>query len=712
MSPRRTKRTDHPGAGPVPPDQPITDPADGPGAARPEPTRRQRRADRKRGDALAAAALSGGATGAQAAAGPAKGGRAFRFPALLVIIGLLVAGVVLQGRLTTPTAPVTASDDLGRALPTADPAGSLGSTWFCAAGTAYGTQTPTPPARAAGPPSTTTSSSTTSTTRPRAPGTTPGTTAGTTPRPPGTVVGAADDTPPVFVVAEHTVIVANAGDQPQQVAVTVYPSEGAPATRQLTVVGHSRSDLTLSDVVKAPFASATVEATGGLISVQHRLLGPNGRVVSACASAPASNWYFPAGTTRPGTRQVFIAFNPFPERAVLDFAFQVEDESGNQAPRESNKLIGKVVPANSVVAIDITDIITVSPQVATVVRTRAGQGRVIVDQLLVSDGTNNQPKSLAVTLGAPVPQPSWLFADGPRLEAGVTTAYVVQNPSTDTIQADLVVQPDAQAVGAEVVPVTVTVRPGGTATVPVTKDTPGATNAGYWVAVQSRNAAPIVVERVVRADAPAARVGSASTMGSPVVAGRWIVPAAGGTGQKAGEIVITNFSPSSAVVLTVAVAGGGGTSVLPAFDRVELAAGRRTIVDLASLTGADGADSRLLVTVDASGPVVTEQVAGFVDPATISDLVSVPVRDTVAAPPADLAIDTGAPAPPTIPGTGTVAPATVPPLVTTTPPGTDPSGSEVPTTVAGAGEPGGASSTTTTLDPAAAVTTSAPASPG
>lgn len=711
MSPRRKKRTDQPDGGPEQSDQAPIDPAgaDGPAAAaRPEPTRRQRRADRKRGDALAAAALSGGATGAQAATGPSKGGRAFRFPALLVIIGLLVAGVVLQGRLTTPTAQVTASDDLGRALPTADPAGSLGSTWFCAAGTAYGTQTPTPPARAAGPSS---SSTTTSTTRPGASGTTPGTTAGTLPRPPGTAAGAADDTPPVFVVAEHTVIVANAGDQPQQVTVTVYPSEGTPATRQLTVVGHSRSDLTLSDVVKAPFASATVEATGGLVSVQHRLQGPNGRVVSACASAPASNWYFPAGTTRPGTRQVFIAFNPFPERAVLDFSFQVEDESGNQAPRESNKLIGKVVPANSVVAIDITDIITVSPQVATVVRTRAGQGRVIVDQLLVSDGTNNQPKGLAVTLGAPVPQPSWVFADGPRLEAGVTTAYVVQNPSADTIQADLVVQPDAQAVGAEVVPVTVTVRPGGTATVPVTKDTPGVTNAGYWVAVQSRNAAPIVVERVVRADAPAARVGSASTMGSPVVAGRWIVPAAGGTGQKAGEIVITNFSPSSPVVLTVSVAGGGGTSALPAFDRVELAAGRRTIVDLASLTGADGADSRLLVTVDASGPVVTEQVAGFIDPATISDLIAVPVRDTVTTPPADLAIDTGAPAPPTIPGTGTVAPATVPPLVTTIPPGTDPSGSEVPNTVAGAGDPG-VSSTTTTLDPAAVPTTSAPASPG
>ena len=202
-----------------------------------------------------------------------------------------------------------------------------------------------------------------------------------------------------------------------------------------------------------------------------------------------------------------------------------------------------------------------------------------------------------------------------------------------------------------------------------------------------------------------------STMGSPVVAGRWIVPAAGGTGQKAGEIVITNFSPSSPVVLTVSVAGGGGTSALPAFDRVELAAGRRTIVDLASLTGADGADSRLLVTVDASGPVVTEQVAGFIDPATISDLIAVPVRDTVTTPPADLAIDTGAPAPPTIPGTGTVAPATVPPLVTTIPPGTDPSGSEVPNTVAGAGDPG-ASSTTTTLDPAAVPTTSAPASPG
>jgi hypothetical protein len=292
----------------------------------------------------------------------------------------------------------------------------------------------------------------------------------------------------------------------------------------------------------------------------------------------------------------------------------------------------------------------------------------------------------------------------------VSTSYVVYNPSGDTVDADASSCSPTPRPSAPDIPITTSIRPGATATVAVSEDTPGTTNSGYWVSVQSRDDKPIVVERVVRSDAPAPRVAPSFTIGSPVVANQWIVAAAGGTGQASGQVVVTNLSPTSSVVLSVAVAGGGSAAPVPGFDQVELLAGRRTLVDLSTLPGADGASSRLLVTVTTSGPVVVEQASTFTDPASVSDLIAVPVRDTLARPPADLAAEAAAAPLPTIPGTGTVPFQTVPPLPTI-PPATDDPGTSVPPDSQPEVPGGDATTTTTALDPAVP-TTAVPAAPG
>lgn len=651
---------------------------------RAEPTRRQRRTDRKRSDVLAAAATSG--SGA-AEVDRSTRMRAFRFPALLVVVGLIAAAFVLQQRLTAPVEDPGGRTDLSRLMPTAAPSGSLSSTWFCAGGTAAGETAP-----AAG------------TTAPADVQVVPGSASvqaqpGTT-TPPGTVAGAPAEQRP-RIVAEHTVIMVNASDRAQSVRVTVYPSDGEPVLRVMDLGPRERLDLVLADIVQAPFASAAIESDGGLLAVEHRVQGPTGQSVSPCATSPSSTWYFPSGTTRLGAREFFIAFNPFPEGAVLDLSFQVEEEGGRQSSRESDKLKGIVVPANRVVAIEVTDVITVRNQMSTVVRTRLGEGRVVVDRLIVTDGTNNLPPSLSNALGAPAAAAAWLFADGPAFEPGVETTYVLYNPGTETVEADLLVQPDALATGSEVEPFAVTVRAGQYATVPITRDSRVPSNAGYWVVVQSRGA-PIVAERVARSEAPAARVGLSRTLGSPLVASRWLVPVAGLRGQNLGAVAVANAG-TTPVTLTARVAGTGTSEVLTAFDRVELASGRRTLIDLTTL-GTDGADPSAYLEIEASAPIVVEQILGFADPDAISDTIAIPVRDSLALPPVDLADRLGAVTDLTTPGS-ILPPDAIPRGTfpgTSSPPGSDVPGTDVSTTTTVAGDapvPAPDASTTTTLAP-------------
>jgi hypothetical protein len=714
----------------------MVDPLD-----RPDPTRRQRRADKKRSKELVAAATMGSSS----AAGPddpdrgprrSRRMRAFRFPALLIVIALIAAAFVIERRVTPPIAEVTSGPDLGRVMPTATPAGAASSTWFCAGGTALGEPSSVPkdvvgaggapaatgaalriPEDRAQAASTTTSSAPTGTNPPGS--NPPGS------NPPGTTRPAA---PKVAIVAEQSIEIGNASDRSQAVTVTVYPSEGTPVVRRLDLAGHTRQDLRLSDVVKAPYASALVESDGGLLSVAQSVQGPNGRSVGPCASSPSASWYFAAGSTRLGTREVFVAFNPFPANAVLDFSFQVAEEGGRQASRDSDKLKGQVVPANGVVAFDVSDIVTVREQLSTVVRTRGGEGRVVVARLLVSDGTSNHPKSINQTLGAPTPMPTWLFADGPVLEPGVQSSYVLYNPGATIVDAAVSVQPDAQGVGLEVAPFEVKVRPGQFEIVPISNARVPA-NSGYWVSVQSRDGGGLVAERVVRSDLPASRPGVSYTLGSPLVANRWLVPAAGVAGETFGQVSIANVAAEDPVTLTVRVASGGAAEVLPAFDRVELGAGRRTVVDLAGVRPS-GVDPSALLEIEATGPVVVEQALGFAEPAVVTDAIAIPVRDTLAVPPGDLFDRLGLALPPgggpTLP-VGTLPP--VPPgtdqgtLVPLGPPGSDAvgplDGGTLPPVVGPDGQP--VTTTTTSPPPAAGdptasstttTATTAPAAPG
>jgi len=578
----------------------------------------------------------------------AKRMRAFRLPAIVVILGLLIAAVIYERDLRGASAPIT-SAELANVMPVASSADALSTTWFCAAGTARGNT-----------------------------------------RPPDPTLPDARTT----VVAEHTVVITNQSERVQRARVTVYPSEGSPVVKVFDLSARARFDLILSDVVRAPFAAALIETDGGLVAVEHVLDGPVGHAGGPCASSAGTSWYFPSGTTRPGARLIYAVFNPFPDQAVLDFDFQVEDDNGRQVARETDKLRGIVVKPGQIVPVDITDVIQVRPRLATRVQVRGNRGRVVIDQLLVEDGEHKHDARISVGLGASTPMDSWLFPDGEPAGPGVETNIVLYNPGTETVEADVFVNLDVffnlDGSVSDIDPFTATVRAGQYLVVSLTDDGRLPEGVGYWAVAHSRKGGPIIATREQTVSEPATRPGVSANLGSPLLATQWIVPLGGSAATASAEVSIANPSSINEVTLTVHAVVDGTTTPIDQYDQVVLPPGGRTVVDLND-PSVPGAPPARALRIEATGPVLAGQSLSWTDPDARAALIVFPVRDTLSLPDASiLGPDLTSPTAPQAPeGLGTIVPGdTLPgtsipaaPGTGVAPPGTDVDGQPITTTV-------------------------------
>lgn len=453
----------------------------------------------------------------------------WRWPILVLLPLLIAAGVVVQRHQDAQPAATEAVSADGF-LPTASAPGASSSTWYCAGGTA---------------------------------------------------TGAASG------IAEQTVQLANDSDSPRTARITAVPSEGASVTRPVALPAHSRVDVAVSSLVKAPYAAALVEVDGGEVAVSHLLEGPTGRAVAACSSSPSSSWSIPSGTTRAGTSQLLALFNPFPSAAVASVTFEADD--GARSPQDFKAI---VIPGQSVTVLDIGATVTLRDQLATVVSVRSG--RLIADQIQSADGTQGTTKSLTVTPAAPRGAPAWWFADGPA-DAGTSTVFFVQNPGDQTVDVELAIRLDETATYGQVEPFEVSVPAGRYAAIDVTGDGRVPAGVGYAAVVQSRSGAPIVADRVVGIGAPATATGTTVMLGSPVLADHWIVPAASFPSASSARVIVTNASSTDSLTVTVSTVTDGRLTPLPGMSNVEVAAAGRGGFDVP--TGAKAP----LVLVDVRG---------------------------------------------------------------------------------------------------------------
>ncbi|MFN8040241.1 MAG: DUF5719 family protein [Acidimicrobiales bacterium] len=558
--------------------------------------------------------------------------RAWRTPALVVIVGLLVAGGVVQHRQDDQASTRATTVDVDHLMPVAAPAGAPSTTWYCAGGTATG----------------------------RADG-----------------------------VAEHTITVANTGTAALQVVVTAFPSEGDTRRRTFELPAGARRDTVLSELVTAPWAAALVEADGGGVAVEHRVRGVDGQAVAPCASTPGGRWYFPAGATRRGAREVLSVFNPFPDDAVVDLTFETDD--GGRTPQPYQ---GLVVPGGKVLPVDITDVVTVRTEVASTVRVRSG--RVVVDQVQVWDGQDGQARGVGLTLGAPEPSPVWVFPGGAQLVEGsdVNESYVLFNPGDQPSTALVQVHVEDEATRGGVEPYEVTVRPRQYTIVSLTQDRRVPLGVRRWTEVFTADGPAVVVERVVQAKGSAPERGVSYALGSPLQATRWLVAAAGGPGTAATRVTVVNPSSSDPASVTISAVRGGERGPVEGFSGRSLPPGGQATLDAGGLPEPDGTS----LVVEATGPVVVATEVVTTDPTDRSEAMALPVEGTTSLVPAPPLVSTV----PALPGTSV-------------PLGDLDVGGSVPLPTVGAAPAGtGSSTTSSSVPPTSAAdgssTTTAPAS--
>jgi hypothetical protein len=500
-----------------------------------------------------------------------------RLPAIIVIDGLLVAGVVVDrnrrdhGDSGATTAP-SAAERAAELLPVAAPAGALASTWYCAAGTA-------------------------------------------------TKDG----------IADHVVVVANPTDHAVHGTITVYAGAAlgqealaTPKTVQAPVdVGpQTRHSIRLREIgVDAPFAAALVEVEGGDVAVEHLLEGPRGRTVAPCASSASPTWYFAAGATTKDAKEILALFNPFPDDAIVDLSFATEE--GFRTPV---RYTGLVVPGGTVVNIDVGTEVTRRTRVSTSVRAR--NGRLVVDRLQVYDNTAGA-QGMTVSLGAPRTAQMWLFPDGfssPKL----LERYVIYNPGRDEAQVDLEITPRDPDQNGSPEPFELTIAPRDSVTVVTNEQRRVPAGVAHTATVRSVNGVGVVAERFTYAIDAArdGRRGVSATLGSPAVAPRWLLGAGGATAELDEWIVVRNADDRRPVTVDVTALAKGQSLAVEDLQGLRIAPGASASFRL----GDHIRRNDLPLLVEGSGPIVVERGLYWVGSVGVANTVGIPLPAGIAIP--------------------------------------------------------------------------------
>ena len=402
-------------------------------------------------------------------------------------------------------------------------------------------------------------------------------------------------------VAELTVQIASSSDQVRTATVSVLPGGSGPQqARTVEIDIEPRGHVLFrpsGEIPDAQWLGAVVEVGGADVVVEQILTASQGGVGrSPCLTRTADSWVVSNGATRLAVereRFVVMLLNPFPDVAVADIELVAD------VGRDSVE--GLVVPAQRVVAVDVTEEITVAATVAAFVNVVSGRVAAswiqIADGAIAGSGTRTAPA---------VPDAASLW-HLPVAAAGPSRRDVVavSNPSADdAAEVDLEIL--SQSPGLEVNPIEITVRPGRTALVDLSSQGRVDGLGHFAVVVRSLQGVPVaasITSVISSVDANGAEVaaveGSTATIGADAAARRWLVPgeAPSDDGEAAradisSALLIVNPSAVGIAVVDVSVDGELVRSV-------ELGPGRIHRLPLASL----GSD-RFVVEVESSAPVV------------------------------------------------------------------------------------------------------------
>ncbi|MDQ4133782.1 MAG: DUF5719 family protein, partial [Actinomycetota bacterium] len=388
--------------------------------------------------------------------------------------------------------------------------------------------------------------------------------------------------------ADGTVVVANAGDRRLTASVTVFPSEGDIRSTSVEVASAARAAVRLADVVRAPHASALVELDGGAAVVELATTGPLGDSVAACASSASDSWFFAEGVTTRDATQLLMLFNPFPEDAVVDFAFSTEE--GQSTPQA---LTGVAVRGRSMAVVNVGDFVQRREGVAS--RISARTGRLVMHRLQTYDGSGGRTGA-SVALGSAAAGALWYFPEG-LVADGRGERFQVFNPSAQEAEVELALALDA----GEAEPLRLTVPRESRVTVDAATEGRIPKGVGHAVTVRATNDVGVVVERTMDGGATG-RAGVSHMLGARVTALRWAA-AAGQADDAVEEWLVVQNPGSTTASFSVTMLVDGARLAPDGLQDLAVEPGRRRSVRVADAVKR----SATPVVVTATGPVVVER---------------------------------------------------------------------------------------------------------
>lgn len=407
--------------------------------------------------------------------------------------------------------------------------------------------------------------------------------------------------------ADERLYIANVDERPGRARVSVMQGpDAAPKVTEVALAPGALATLRVGDLLPTAEPGVLVEVTGAQAVVSHSITGNRDGGVGPCARDTSTSWHFAAGTTVRGAQLFLALFNPFSDDAIADIGFLTQ--GGPLAPED---LQGFVVPARSRVTVSVHDFARRDDLVATEVNVR--RGRVVAEQSQTLDGSTDTGgrRGLTLSLGAPALSRRWEFANG-AVGNGRTTSLLLANPDSLPTNATIRTRLD----GGALEPETVSIPARSSVAVDVGRRIPP--GVGFSLRVDGR--IPIVAETLdsQKDPAPTAQRGIATEIGATRPARRWIDAPARATSTSQDAIAIANPNGRVAVA-RLRVWRAGKATTPPDLERIQLAAGKRTVIDLVRLK----VPADAFVEVTADRPVVVDRISsgmpGLTEASTVPD---------------------------------------------------------------------------------------------
>ena len=430
----------------------------------------------------------------------------------------------------------------------------------------------------------------------------------------------------------HEVFVSNGSDEPVEVELRGVPLSTkveAEPPQQLELAAHTVLVVDVATLVRESSAAVIVDVRSGEVTVSHRLVNDTGASQVPCTSRPSASWDFPyVSTSKDATARLFL-FNPYPVAVSVDVTL-----STTESVRVPAELSGESVPPGRVKVINLNVQAKRNDRLSVSVRTRSGLVIAEVVQTYSEDnlefnlrtgeggdGTIDEEEigeqavtrqGVAIIAGSPEVTTEVGFVDG-FSQGGVIEQYVVLNPSKQNADVQPIwVTPFGQP-REDIEPLEKVIPPGRAETIRIDDDQripPEGFHHGLVASDVGVAASRVLVTTAERGDSedsgtqvrPEPATGASISPGLPLAADRWWAGGIRLSGDDEGWLLLDNPSSSETASIKLLVHGDGEVAAAEGLDDFPVEPGAQLAVNLKDLALADLA----IVEVRSSAPVQVE----------------------------------------------------------------------------------------------------------